>query len=86
MIRLSRALRSKHAALVQIGYRKRSLQMRTRIGFKCGQIQAAAGAAVEVENRRAVRPSTFDADMEANAVDGFHKVGFKKTHAALMKS
>jgi len=84
LICLSRALGSQHTALMQIGYRKRGLQIRTGASFKCGQIQAAAGTAVKIEDRRAIRHPAFDADMEANAVDGRHIVGFREVHAASM--
>jgi len=84
LIRLSRPMGSQHTALMQIGYRKRGLQIRTDASFKCGQIQATAGTAMKIEERRAIRHPAFDADMEANSVDSRHIVGFREVHAASM--
>ena len=75
---------SQYAALVQIGHRKMRLQIRTRTGFERSQIHTTAWTAVKIEKRRAVPQHAFDADMEANAVDGRYIMGFRKTHAASM--
>lgn len=68
---------AKHTALVKVGHGKMRLQVWTREGFECSQIQAAARTAVQIEQGRTVLHPALNADMEAHPIDRGHIMGFR---------